>query len=101
MKKLENNSQNDALLFRTVLSIYPENSSSLASRLQETGNLEDFQKVSTFMEQKIYTWFLSTKPKAKFKINGYVSPKIGYTSAKKKQPQFMKNLIRFRKKIKM
>ena len=73
-----------AVLFRAVWAFCPENLSSITSRVLETINLEDFQKVETFMEQKISTWLLITKPKPKFKKNGYVSPKIGSTSLKKK-----------------
>ena len=84
--------------YSAVLPFYPEHLSSLTPRLLETGNLEDFQKVETFMEQKIYTWLLITEPTPRFKINGYVSPKIVHSSPKKKHSQFMKNLTRFRKK---
>ena len=86
MKKLENTAQNDALLLRfysAVLPFYPEHLSSLTPRLLETGNLEDFQKVETFMEQKIYTRLLIREPTPRFKINGYVSPKIVHSSPKK------------------
>ena len=87
-----------AVLFRAVWAFCPENLSTVTSRVLETINLEDFQKVETFMEQKIDTWLLITKPKPKFLKNGYASPKIGSTSPKKKHFQIVKNLSRFRKK---
>ena len=53
------------------------------------------------MEQKIDTWLLITKPKPKFLKNGYVSPKIGSTSPKKKTYSNCEKSKQVQKKVKV